>query len=96
MSVRPQIAIRWVKKSPYGEIETLEVGTVSFESRFYSADLIKIDVEGFEADLIESLDSLLGLKCDIILEVGSPENARRVFQRCMKIGFNVWAKSELE
>lgn len=84
--------VKGAKASPYGELEIFSVETTSFPKIFMEVDLIKMDVEGLEADLLESITSLENSKCDIILEVGSSENALRVFDLCLKLGFNMFAQ----
>lgn len=84
--------VKGAKEFPYGELEVFTVGTKSFSKIFLEADLIKMDVEGLEADLLESMTSLSNSKCDIILEVGTPGNAERIFQHCLKLGLNIFSQ----
>lgn len=84
--------VKGAKASPYGELEIFSVATTPFPKIFKEMDLIKMDVEGLEADLLESITSLENSKCDLILEVGSSENARRVFDHCIKLGLNMFAQ----
>ena len=84
--------VKGAKASPYGELEILSVETTSFPKVFTEVDLIKMDVEGLEADLLESITCLENSKCDVILEVGSSENALRVFDHCLKLGLNMFAQ----
>lgn len=69
-------------KDPYGELETFRVQAEGVRTALKSAELVKMDVEGLEADLIESLlrsDENVMLP-DIMCEVGSKQNSQRIFE----------------
>lgn len=86
--------VRGAKKKPYGELECFEVRTESFSKIVEEADLIKMDVEGLEADLISSLidQSSTSALPDIILEVGTKENAEAIFTASRTLGYNMFSQ----
>lgn len=85
---------------PYGGHEEITVNTVSFkkllEKKF---DFVKMDVEGSEADLIESIDLQLFQETDYLLEIGSASNSQRIWDCICASGINAfsqkigWAKT---
>lgn len=86
--------VRGAKKMPYGELECFEVRTESFSKIVEEADLIKMDVEGLEADLLSSLvdQSPTSALPDIILEVGTQENAEIIFAASKTLGYNMFSQ----
>lgn len=80
-------------KSPYGPTERFEVETVDCRPLFDWADFAKIDCEGHEAVLIDTLtvDQLAHL--DLMVEVGSPANAVRIYKHLEPMGgVKMWAQ----
>lgn len=67
------------KPSPYGNLERFEVTAVGIREVTGYAQLVKMDVEGLESDLLSALtpDDLAHL--DIICEVGSVDNAAKIW-----------------
>jgi FkbM family methyltransferase len=64
-------------KAPYGTIQNLMVPTVDCRPLFEWADFAKIDVEGHEAALLETVGP--HVRCEFMVEVGSPGNARAIY-----------------
>jgi len=80
------------KSDPYGELEQIEVAATPFRHLLLQHDLIKVDVEGFEANLLTSVsDDELG-STDVIGEIGSSENAERIFKRFEKSPINLFSQ----
>ena len=75
----------------HGPVERFSVHTVAFKPILAWADLIKIDIEGSEADLICSTDKKRWAGADAIVEVGNPENATRIFEHCSAQGIGLFA-----
>jgi len=73
--------IAGAKSDPYGELERFTVKTTPIADAVADVDLVKMDVEGFEATLLEALPNEAFAEMDIIAEIGTPENARRIFKR---------------
>lgn len=63
------------KSDPYGPTQKIKVKAEDIASVALSADLVKMDVEGLEAVLIEALCNRDFPECDILLEIGTEENA---------------------
>tara|TARA_B100000405_G_C16685699_1_gene410952 strand:+ start:519 stop:1403 length:885 start_codon:yes stop_codon:yes gene_type:complete len=80
------------KSDAYGALDKFTVTTQAFRRVIEWADLMKIDVEGHEAELIVATTSSDWAGVDAILEVGSPENARAIFQHLTRIGVNMFAQ----
>lgn len=67
------------KESPYGELDKFIVEVDSFSSLCGTFDLMKIDVEGHEADILLSTTKENWQNTDAIIEIGSYNNAQKVF-----------------
>ena len=80
------------KKDPYGELEILEVPAVSVADAIAGKDLVKMDVEGLEADLLTSLDASHFASLDIVCEVGTPENAEIIWSHFADSGVNLFSQ----
>lgn len=80
------------KNKPYGDLERFPVTLSAFGPIAEWADLMKIDVEGHEAVLIESTDRDLWSGVDAMIEVGTPENAQKVFRHLTAIGVNMFSQ----
>ena len=81
------------KDDPYGELEKFSVPTRSFKTILREHDLLKIDVEGHEADIICSTDTKDWNNTDAILEVGSFKNAEKIFHHFRDSNINLFAQS---
>jgi FkbM family methyltransferase len=82
------------KKDPYGELEKFRVSVDAFKDIMREADLIKIDVEGHEADILLSSEKSDWLGTDAIVEIGTPENASLVFEHMKNIGVNLFSQKK--
>lgn len=71
-------------KQPYGELETVDVEVTDALPLLAWADFAKIDAEGAEADIISRLEHWM--KCDLMVEIGSEANARKVYERVRALG----------
>ncbi|MGD2169785.1 MAG: FkbM family methyltransferase [Chlamydiota bacterium] len=79
-------------KTPYGKIEKFEVPTYAIQSLISEVDLIKMDVEGHEADIITATNETDWNTTDAVLEVGSTDKAQTIFGHLQKIGLNAFAQ----
>jgi hypothetical protein len=68
------------KTGAYGKLQTFPVRLVSASRAVQAADFLKIDAEGHECEILESIPLKSWKKLCCVLEIGSPENARRVFE----------------
>lgn len=80
------------KKSPYGELDFFKVPTKNIKSIMAGSDLLKIDVEGSEGEIISATDSDDWHRTDAILEIGSMENAQRIFEHLSYIKVNMYSQ----
>ena len=69
------------KDNVYGPTEVVEVPTVNVNDILDGVDLVKIDAEGHEATILESLNIEAFDSLDMVLEVGSSRNAKIIFDK---------------
>jgi len=80
------------KESPYGDLETFDVEAVALHSAIRNADLVKMDVEGLEAVLLEKLTASDLANTDILCEVGTKVNAERIWSHFKDTGLNLFSQ----
>ncbi|MDZ7576955.1 MAG: FkbM family methyltransferase [Candidatus Nanopelagicales bacterium] len=78
--------IAGAKTSPYGELETFEVECEGIRSIMSRVDFIKMDVEGQEAKIIRATRTDDWRGTDVMLEVGTAENARAIYEHLSALG----------
>lgn len=80
-------------KSPYGELDHIFVETVKFEDEIKDVDFIKLDVEGAEGDLFESLNHCKNISEDlnIILEI-TEKSRTPIFEFATKYNLNLFCQ----
>lgn len=79
-------------KKPYGELETYSVEVLDIKELITRCDLIKMDVEGHEKDILLDLCIDHFKKTDVIVEIGSFENAQHIFEHLKKIKVNAFSQ----
>ncbi len=81
------------KKNPYGDLEIFDVEVDSFREIILEGfDFVKMDVEGFELELISSLNSSDFDSMEIMIEIGSSENAFGMFNQLNRLGVNAFSQ----
>jgi FkbM family methyltransferase len=81
------------KKNPYGELDVVEVEVDSFQEIISEGyDFIKMDVEGYEVRLISNLKSENFSALEIMLEIGTSENASEIFTHIQRLGVNAFSQ----
>lgn len=80
------------KANPYGELERFPVVVEAAGPHLAWADLAKIDIEGHEASLVCGLPADTWLATDAVMEVGTPENARMIFDHLLNSPVNLFAQ----
>lgn len=81
------------KANPYGELDVFEVEVDSIRDVVAEKyDFIKMDVEGYEAKLISALDSKDFESMDIMLEIGTSENANDMFKELKRLGIHAFSQ----
>ena len=82
------------KKEPYGDLEKFKVQVDAFRDIIKDADLLKIDVEGHESAILTSTNTEDWDGTDAIVEIGTPENAKMVFEHMGKKGVNLFSQKK--
>jgi FkbM family methyltransferase len=81
------------KQNPYGDLEYFEVDVDAFRDTVNEGyDFIKMDVEGFEAKLLGSLDPRQLENTEIMLEIGTYENAMQVWKNIERLGLIAYSQ----
>lgn len=80
------------KDNPYGDLEKFTVPTVDISSIMQKVDFIKMDVEGSEARIIEATIHRDWINTDVVLEIGSENNATRIFSHLNLLGVKMYAQ----
>lgn len=86
--------IAGAKANPYGELERFTVKLEAAAPHLEWADLAKIDIEGHEAELITSLPSSCWQHTDAVMEVGTAENAARIFNYLKDSGISMFSQKK--
>lgn len=84
--------VKGAKSNPYGVLETIKVSTESLSEIVPRVDLVKMDVEGLEAELLASLSPADYLDTDFLVEVGSRDNAKSIFEWNTKNGIRMFSQ----
>jgi FkbM family methyltransferase len=78
---------------PYGGHETFNVEVKDIITILSGKfDLVKMDVEGHEATLIEHLKQEQFSNTDFILEIGTSENAEFIYNKASSLGLNMFSQ----
>ena len=80
------------KGRPYGELERFRVKIASIRPLMRWADLVKLDVEGHERQIVCATASEDWELTDMVLEVGTRENAEQIFQHCTALKLDLYAQ----
>ena len=82
------------KLNPYGPLEYFDVETESITKYLGNIDYIKIDAEGSEADILCSIEPRDVENCDIFVEIGSRENAIRIYEHFKSSKMNLFCQTK--
>lgn len=82
------------KPSPYGELERFPVRVEAIGPLLAWADLVKLDVEGHEAEILLATEPEDWQEVDGVVEIGSPANARAVFDHFRACGVRMFAQKQ--
>jgi FkbM family methyltransferase len=66
-------------RAHHGPVERITVHTLDCRELFAWADFAKVDVEGHEAELLRTVTPAIAERCELMVEVGSLENAEAIF-----------------
>ena len=84
--------ISGAKKNVYNEINKFKVKVLSAKKIINKKNLIKIDAEGEEAKIINSLSRDTLISNDFICEVGNKENAKIIFDKLKSLNINSFSQ----
>lgn len=84
--------IEGAKAAPYGELERFEVELDAYAPIAAWADLIKMDIEGHEADLLCATDADAWAATDVLAEIGTPENAQKIYGHLTGLGVSIFSQ----
>lgn len=84
--------LKGAKDSAYGLLEEFAVNVVPIGDVMKSAELVKMDVEGEEANIICATDLNDWRDTDMMLEVGNEKNAQLIFEHLSSIGVNSFSQ----
>jgi FkbM family methyltransferase len=81
------------KQNPYGDLEMFEVEVDALHDVLRETySLVKMDVEGYEVKLIQALVLEDFENMDIMLEIGTAENATIIYDELIRIGVNAFSQ----
>ena len=76
-------------KASYGPVERFEVDVVDCRPLIAWADFAKVDCEGAEADILETVTND---RCEFMVEVSDLRNAERIFEHFHSLAIGMWAQ----
>ncbi len=81
------------KANPYGDLEVFEVEVDDITEVISEGyDFVKMDVEGYEVKLISALKAENFSTMDIMLEIGTAENASEMFAELKRLDINAFSQ----
>lgn len=80
------------KPNPYGELAHFDVTVENALEHMAWADLVKMDIEGHEAQVLCATTRDLWLSTDAIVEISREENARSVYSHMKDLDVSIYAQ----
>ena len=80
------------KPDPYGELERFPVSVEAIGAIWPETDLIKLDAEGHEKEILGATRPEHWQNTDAMIEVGSPANARFLYDHFTSLEVNLFAQ----
>lgn len=77
-------------KQPYGKTEDILVNTFDCRALWSAADFAKLDCEGVEADLVQTLTAEDMAHLSIVMEVNNAGNAQTIWEHFRDLGVPMW------
>ena len=84
--------IKGAKKNPYGELKTFKINCLKFSKMIKKYDFIKIDTEGEEANLISDTKKNDWKNTDVIMEIGTKDNAIKIYKHLKKLNLPMYSQ----
>lgn len=81
------------KPNPYGKLEKFQVSVLNIGEIAEKFELIKIDIEGQEADVLTSIAPHIANKIDFMMEINGEENAKSIFEYAKQAGLNIFLQN---
>lgn len=81
-----------MKLNPYGDLDKFPVKVQRFQPLLDWADFVKMDIEGAEADVIETSDPSTWASKQAVMEVGTEASAQRLYDFFMEAKVNLFAQ----
>ena len=80
------------KANPYGELERFPVKVLAIDDIMSSVDFVKMDAEGQERTIILATNADHWKNTDMMVEIGSAENAHAIFEHLETLGVNAFSQ----
>ena len=80
------------KSNPYGKLERFPVSVLAIDSIMLAVDFVKLDAEGQEKIIILATNATHWKNTDMMVEVGTEENARAIFDHLNSLGVNAFSQ----
>jgi len=80
------------KENVYGDVDTFKVDVKDIKEIMSSVDFIKMDVEGQEKNIITSTKKSDWKNTDMMVEIGTFENAKKIFDHLNEINVNCFSQ----
>ncbi|MBI1206620.1 MAG: FkbM family methyltransferase [Azospirillum sp.] len=80
------------KSNPYGPLDRFTVPVRAFPAVAAGADFAKIDAEGHEVVILKSVPAEVWADLDVMVEVGTADNAQALFDHFQGLGVGLFAQ----
>lgn len=80
------------KSNPYGELDKFDVSLVPFTDIIAQVDFAKVDAEGHEVVILRSVRPEQWDRVDVMVEIGTEENANLIFDYAAGAGVNIFTQ----
>lgn len=77
-------------KDSYGERDFIDVSAVNVKNIIGKYDFVKMDVEGYEMEILSSFGEDVFKHTDFLCEIGSPKAAIDLFKLSRSMNFNIY------
>lgn len=78
------------KANPYGPLDRFRVPVRSFSTLAADCDFAKVDAEGHEVVILRSASAQTWSRLDVMVEVGTPENAAVLFEHFKRLDVGLY------
>jgi len=78
------------KANPYGPLDKFRVPVQRFATIAAGCDFAKVDAEGHEVVILQSAPAAVWSRLDVMVEVGTADNARALFDHFSRLGVGLY------